>query len=164
VVRARAWWVLLLLAGCASDDLTAARPVPALDVPFFRCQVQPVLVARCAFLACHGSGTRYLRVYAPNRLRENVPPAMRNQPLTSAEEAANLASASGFVGDESHEAWLLAKPLDQNAGGLFHRGQDLYGGDDVFVTRSDPGYQLIDRWIQGETAPASCTPTEAVGP
>jgi hypothetical protein len=156
--------MMILLAGCASDDLLAPRPASTLDPNAFRCDVEPVLVARCAFFACHGSGQRPFRVYAPNRLRLDVAPIARNSPLTADEEAANLTSASGFTGDDSHPPLLLLKPLDVRAKGYFHEGQDLYKGDDVFLTTNDVGYQRIAMWIQGATEPAGCTPNEAVGP
>jgi hypothetical protein len=44
--------------------------LPALDLEFFKCNVQPVFDHKCAQLACHGSETdRALRIYARGRLR-----------------------------------------------------------------------------------------------
>lgn len=57
---------------CGTD---VNRPVesahlPALDFPFYECQVEPILDAKCSMLACHGTETgRALRVYARGRLR-----------------------------------------------------------------------------------------------
>ncbi len=160
----RAVLCALLAGACAADDLGAPRAGATLDQNAFRCDVEPVLVTRCAFFACHGSGQRPFRVYAPNRLRLDVAAVARNQPLTPAEEQANYDNASGFTGDESHAALLLLKPLDESVGGYFHRGQVLYQADDVFVKTDDPGYRQLAAWIMGKREPASCTPTSEIGP
>ena len=46
----------------------------------------------------------------------------------------------------------------------YHRGADLYGSEDVFMTKDDAGYQLLEKWIAGETAQSTCAPTTTVGP
>ena len=58
----------------------------------------------------------------------------------------------------------LSKPLDVDDGGAFHRGKSMYGGRDVFTTRSDLGFQKIDAWLRGADSSQGCTPSEEVGP
>lgn len=163
MVRPRALLVLAIAAGCAQDGLDAAATPPALDAPFFRCEVEPVLAARCAFLACHGSARRPFRLFARNRLRLDAPIDQRALPLSAAEEAANYDQARGFAGDATRPSLLLLKPLAEAAGGWYHRG-DLYGQGDVFASTDDPGYDAIARWTGGATAPADCTPADEVTP
>src|SRR5688572_20083779 len=92
--------VAALAAGCVQDGLDAPDEPPALDESYFRCEVQPVLAARCAFFACHGSATRPFRVYARNRLRFDVTAQERETPLRPAEERYNYEAARAFAGDE----------------------------------------------------------------
>jgi hypothetical protein len=154
---------LLLVAGCAVENPPAIAP--SLDRELFRCNVQPVLAARCAFPACHGTRTRPLAIFAPGRERLGVGWDRPTEPVTQAELDANFQLVSGFTTTTATgEPWLLAKPLAPDAGGYYHRGADLFGSEDVFTSKDDPGYQLLARWIAGETAPASCTPTVEVGP
>jgi len=156
--------LVVVVAGCVTN-LDAPAPPVALDRAYFRCDVQPVLAARCAFPACHGSARRPLAIYAPGRERYQVGWDRPTEGVTPYELDANFAIASGFATTTATgEPWLLAKPLATRAGGYYHRGADLYGGDDVFLTKDDPGYQLLAGWIAGASAPAGCTPITEVGP
>lgn len=161
----RALIVVALATACTQGGIDAPAPTTMLDRPFFTCQVEPVLVARCAFFACHGSARRPFHVLARNRLRDGVPDEQRETPLTTAEEDANYATALGFTGDGTRApALLLLKPLSTKAGGFYHRGATLYDRGDVFSSKSDPGYQILSSWLAGATAAPDCTPTTAVGP
>lgn len=151
-------------AGCETSGLDAPAELTALDANAFRCEVEPVLLARCAFFACHGSARRPFRVYAPERLRLDVPSEVRLLPLTEEEELANYDMARGFADATAGAPQLLSKPLAVEAGGAYHRGALLYGGQDVFSDRLDPGYVLLAEWIGGAAEPADCVPTEEVGP
>jgi hypothetical protein len=133
-----------------------------LDPEAFRCRVQPVVAARCAFAECHASARRPYRLYAVGRMRLGVDWARLEEPLTPAELAANYEVSRNFAVGEP--PLLAAKPLDTRAGGYFHRGADLYGEDDVFLSTDDPGYQVLADWIADGTAPSSCTPITEVGP
>ncbi|HET9991492.1 MAG TPA: hypothetical protein VFQ65_23345 [Kofleriaceae bacterium] len=155
--------MLLAIAGCAVDNPPAAAP--ALDRDGFRCTVQPVLAARCAFAACHGTRTRPFAIYAPGRERYQIGWDRPTAPITAAELDANFGIASGFTTTTATgEPWLLAKPLAVGEGGYYHRGADLYGAGDVFDTRDDPGYRALAAWIGGATAAPECTPITEVGP
>jgi hypothetical protein len=152
------------MGACVQDGLDAPEDVPELDAEYFRCEVQPVLAARCAFFACHGSATRPLRVYARNRLRFDVAAEQRETPLRPAELAFNYESARAFAGDPRRPALLLLKPLEEDRGGYVHVGATLYGRGDVFLDADDPGYAKLAAWLGGATAPAGCVETEEVGP
>lgn len=154
----------LALAGCVSD-IDAPDRAAALDREYFRCNVQPVLAARCAFPACHGTRVRPLAIYAPGRERYQVGWDRPTEPITQFELDTNFGIASGFTTTTSTgEPWLVSKPLATAAGGYYHRGADLFGREDVFLTKDDRGYQMLESWIAGQTAPSSCTPITEVGP
>ncbi len=156
---------LLCIAGAAcAPTLDEPRALPELDVPFFRCNVQPVLSARCSFMECHGSARRPLRLFSVQRLRLGVPWDDMARPLSDEEMTANYDRSRGFAGIDEEPALLLSKPLDTLAGGRYHRGQDLYGEEDVFTETSDPGYRLIEAWIAGAQADPDCEMTQEVGP
>jgi hypothetical protein len=159
------WWtVAVLLLGCQHTE----QPIPAaeLDPHAFRCEVEPVLTARCSTPVCHGSGRRPFRVFAVNRLRLNPQRAesgyVLNQPMTEEEHAANLEMTLGFAEAGDHDrSLLLLKPLDVEAGGYYHQGR--YAGVDVFSSEDDPGHRAIEAWLSGGTRPDDCVPREEVG-
>ena len=156
--------VLAALVGCVQDELDRSEPLPALDPHFFRCEVQPVLASSCAFMACHGNDERPFSVYAEQRYRLGISWRDYETPLTDEELAANLEVVSGFVArDGSDEHLLSEKPLDTRAGGWFHRGRDLFGDADVFLTRDDARYQVLRDFAAGATAQPSCAPREDLG-
>jgi len=152
---------LALAGGCTQDGLEEPSPPDELDHPFFRCRVESVLVRDCGFLRCHGSAQRPFRVYAPNALRNDVPRDRRAQPLTADEQDANYASALGFAGTDGKAALLLLKPLDEKAGGYYHRAATFYDRGNVFASSDDEGYATIAAWIAGATEAADCVPAEA---
>lgn len=148
-----------LLAGCAQSGLSEPAPPGALDEPYFRCKVQPVLVARCAFLACHGDPGRPYRLFARQQLRLGVPPRDRGIALTEAETRANHGATLAFARQglgEGADPLLLAKPLDEDGGGLFHRGREMYRGADAFSSRDDADYQVLVAWMGGAKADPAC--------
>ena len=123
------------------------------------------MAARCAFVACHGTDERPLRIYAEQKLRLGVEWVDYQTPLTDEERAANFRTLRDFVARGPGDAELLSeKPLDVSAGGLFHRGKDQFGTEDVFTSRDDPGYQIMRAFVDGEAADPACVPTEGVGP
>ncbi len=155
---------LIVAVGC--DVPEEAKALPTLDAADFRCNVQPVIAARCSFLACHGSGRRPFRAYARGRLRlEIARHEIVSSALSDAELGANFEMARGFAADDRFDrSPLLLKPLDPSAGGHFHVATDLFGTEDVFATADDPGYQKIAAWLDGNTSDAACRPTTEVGP
>jgi hypothetical protein len=155
---------IVLLAGCVTG-LDAPGAPSNLDRGYFRCNVQPVLATRCAFPACHGTQKRPLSIYSPGRQRYQVGWDRPTEPITAYELDANYGIAGGFTtANATGVAWLLAKPLATEAGGYYHRGQNLYGTDNVFLSKDDKGYRILASWIAGQAAPASCQPITEVGP
>jgi hypothetical protein len=148
--------ILLLVAGC-QPGLHDARSLAALDEPYFRCRVQPVLAKSCAAFACHGDGRRFLRVYARNRLRLGGDETARNAQMSVDEYAANFDSARALV-DVANPAgsFFVNKPLETAAGGFYHRGALIYGGGNVFVTRDDPDFKTLAAWVGGATEVPTC--------
>jgi len=143
----------LAVGGGACDELGDGGP--PLDFAFYRCRVQPVLEDRCAMPACHGDARRPLAIYARSRLRAIGEP-FDAAPLERAEIELNYVRASSFATWPPDAALLADKPLDERAGGSFHRGREMFGGDDVFVTTADPGYQTLLSWIAGELEDPTC--------
>ena len=90
---------------------------------------------------------------------------MRVRPVEDAEDG---------VRDPDHLRDLFFIPVDDDRLGFWRDWSEsvvdlpdehrLFGAEDVFTSKDDPGYQLLASWIAGETAPASCTPTVEVGP
>lgn len=159
VARTPGLLLLLTLSACTQEGIDARAELPGADEHYFRCQVQPVLARSCAFMDCHGNDERPLRIYAEQRFRLDVDWLEFETPLTGAELAANLKTVRGFIGpDEDHQALLSEKPLDARYGGMFHRGKDLYGTDDVFLDRQEPGYQVLRSFVEGESAAPDCQP------
>ena len=155
--------LLTMLSAC-QPDFNVPVASPPLDQPYFRCHVQTVLTKSCTMFACHGadgtSGTksRYFRVYARSRLRvAGTPEAMRNSIFTAAEYHANFIAASDLVDPAAaDDSLLLRKPLEQGAGGYFHRGADLYGQGNVFASRADADFVLLSTWAHGATEDPRC--------
>ena len=150
----------LLLLSCAQEGIEDSQPLPTLDIHFFRCKVQPVLAAGCAFMACHGNDERPLSIYAAKRYRKDIPWDDYELPLTPEELQDNLTIASGFVRPHNY---LAQKPLDSQAGGFYHQAKGLFGAQDVFSRADNPGYQILLQFAEGQRAAEDCQPTEETG-
>jgi hypothetical protein len=166
-MNARAAMALSVLScgmGACQPDFNVPVPSAPVDAAYFRCHVQPVLTKNCSMFACHGAdgnngtGARYFRLYARSRLRPvGVPEAMRNSTFTAAEYTANFVAAADLIDTGSRDdSLLLLKPLEQSAGGYFHRGADLYGQGNVFLTRDDPDFVVLSAWAHGATEVPQC--------
>ena len=150
--------------GCVQSGIDRKEDLPTVDEHYFRCEVQPVIAATCAFMDCHGTEERRLPLYAEQRFRLGISWDDYETPLTPEELAANLRAVRGFIARDPSEPQLLSeKPLDTRAGGMFHRGRDLYGTDDVFLSTDETGYKALRQFIAGMTANADCVPREDVG-
>lgn len=146
------------VAACALPNPEVGEP--DLDLAMFRCKVEPVLVERCAFPACHGSPDRALRLYAPNRSRYGLPGDSLGDPLTEQESELNFQATLGLAvhGPGYAEPLLVAKPLAQSLGGAWHGGAEQYGGQDVFGDVRDPDLATLRVWLEGATEDPSCEP------
>jgi hypothetical protein len=150
-------WILLgiVAAGCA--DVTngpAPDPSKTLDETVFDCNVQPILIRQCSYLACHGQAGTALRVYSVGKLRSTMPQNIDDleAPLGSDEIHANFLSATGFAATASDPSqnYLLLKPLPSSAGGYEHAGGAIYAGG-----TSDAQYVAIRAWLSGSGACAN---------
>jgi hypothetical protein len=146
----------LLLAACQSG-LDQAHPLPVLDEPYFRCNVQPILTQDCGAFACHGDGRRYFRLFGRERLRLGGTEATRSSALTADERASNFDNARGMVDAKNPAAsLLLLKPLEQAAGGYYHRGALIFNGGNVFADTSDPDFKKLAAWVNGAVDDPAC--------
>jgi len=152
--------VLLLSSACVQDGLDRqAEERVQLDSHFYRCQVQPLVTKSCAFMDCHGNDERPLRIYAEQRFRINPDWIDYEDVITEAELAANLRAMEGFVeGADGPGSLLTEKPLDARFGGRYHRGRDLYGVDDVFLSRDDADYKVLREFAAGAVDTPDCVP------
>lgn len=153
--RAHLALAALFLLGCRSD-LTEPNPLPALDEPYFRCRVQPILTKSCSAFACHGDGKRFFRIFARNRLRYGGTEEQRNAFLRPEERAFNFNAARAVVDPNDPSAsLLLLKPLEQSAGGYYHGALPL-GTSDVFPNRDDPDFKTLSAWVNGAKEDPAC--------
>jgi hypothetical protein len=147
--------------------------LPALDMSYFKCDVEPILDRGCSMMGCHGTDTgRYLRVYSRGRLRnseivDRVGSCLATGtvdlqeagsgtvmcegwlPHTATEWQKNFDSARSFMLGVSapEQSELLLQPV---VGGRPHVGVHLF-------TESDPDYQTLRAWLGGATRP-TCDP------
>ncbi len=150
------------LTACMQDNSPVTPPDLSFDT--FACEVQPVLAKSCSAPACHGSSARHFKVVAPARMRLSdqylvaraaLDPALVEDgvhpPLTDVELRFNYQQAMGFsrAGEPIAANQLLSRPLAVSAGGLRHAP-----AADVFIARTDPGFQAIARWLAGEVSEA----------
>jgi hypothetical protein len=155
---------VLLLAGCpAPDPSQGIDPTAmALDYNFFVCNVQPVLVRHCSYLACHGNPQHALRIYSPGKLREQDDGTRdtRDAILTADEVTHNYQSAMGMVltatpaqralPDVQH-VQLLGKPLARRAGGAEHHGIGIFPYYPAQQPSDDNEWNSLVAWVQGST-------------
>jgi hypothetical protein len=156
VKRVVALAVGLVAAACAVDNPTV-EPA-ALDEAMFRCRVEPVLVERCAFPACHGAADRPFRLHGPGRTRLEPAGQAYDAPMSEAEHRANWVSALGFATPAPgyDEALLVEKPLAPRLGGAYHGANRMYGGQAPFQSDADPGLMALRVWLDGAREEASC--------
>jgi len=143
---------LIFLALTACTEVNPPAPQPQVDEAFFRCDVQPVVTKWCSSFACHGDARRYFHVFARNRLRAQGTEAERNAPLTQEEMTSNFESARAMLAD----GLLTKKPLEQDAGGYFHRGATLFGEGNVFASENDPEWRVLNDWAAGKKEDPTC--------
>jgi hypothetical protein len=162
------WIGLAVLAGCATDPsqglATTQPPDEFLDYNQFVCRVQPILIRRCSFLACHGNPDHALRVYSPGKLRigDISTRALRDGSLTSDEVEYNFQSASGLIylssaaarsGPIVSQVPLLAKPLARRAGGAEHHGVGVFPVYPAQTLADDPEWGQLVGWVSGGFQP-----------
>ncbi len=144
-------------------------PLPALDLPYYRCAVQPVLERGCGALGCHGTETaRAFRLYARARLRHSEPvPGCDGGTVDLAAEgtgtvrcagAARLTATEWQRNFDGARAFAIGVPLIADVPLLVEpmAGSARVHADVKPFTPTDPAYVTIKNWLGGTTAPADC--------
>jgi hypothetical protein len=112
-----------------------------------------MLLRNCAFSACHGDEQRFFQVYGPGRTRLD-PKAMSSDPATTLEVQRSYDRARSMLltSSDVRDSLLLRKPLEMSQGGQGHKGVDA-AGRNVFASKRDPDYLLLEQWATGSGAP-----------
>jgi hypothetical protein len=141
--------LLLALSGCGADTPELAIQTP--DRMQFEAEVYPVLLRDCGFNACHGSGDRFFQVFGPGRARL-VAGTPSVDPMTPLEVAHTYERARSMIDPaDPARSLLLRKPLSTMAGGAGHEGVDELGRN-VYQSKIEPGYLVLQRWVLGLAA------------
>jgi hypothetical protein len=169
--------------GTAANKPSETAVLPALDLDFYKCNVEPILDRGCAQLACHGTETgRALRTYARGRHRHagemlletgcNKPGTMVpsenceggiecacwTAPHTTMEWQMNFDAARGF-GLDSKGTPIPAGQEDTSE--LISQpivGGKAHAGIKLFAS-GDPDHQTIKDWLSGKKLGMACTTT-----
>lgn len=168
--------------GTTSTKPAETATLPALDLNYFKCNVEPILDAKCSMLGCHGTETgRSLRVYSRGKLRDatvaiaQTPPAPTGC-MTSALSTCNGTNDCHCVGPHADQEWQrnydAARGLGLDAQGnpipaaqattsdLIQQpvvGGKSHAGVHLFKM-NDADYTTLESWLSGSTL-ASCDPT-----
>lgn len=147
--------------GCAPVE---ERPAPGaladLDERVFQTCVEPALLKRCSYAACHGREEMPFRLYSVGKLRVGAPASLEAllAPLAEQEHHANFMSSLGFSFRAPPEKNLLwRKALPARDGGYAHAGGAIFTGAD------DPAATALLDWLYGADRPCT-TPQAAAGP
>lgn len=164
--------------GTTNNKPVTSATLPALDFNYFKCNVEPILDAKCSQLGCHGTETGHpLRVYSRGRLRKSddtmILPANCNFPApqgstcigatpcyclgphTPNEFRRNFDAARGLKLDPQgapianpDQTELIHQPI---VGGATHASVHLFSANDA-------DHVLLKNWLNGMTL-ASCDPS-----
>ncbi|HEY4181096.1 MAG TPA: hypothetical protein VGM90_29835 [Kofleriaceae bacterium] len=139
--------LVVVTSGCSVTPGTL--DIPNANPQVFEDTVYPVLLADCAFNACHGNRDRFFSVFGPGRERLD-PNTAEYDPVTPYELAHSYTRAESMLYDEEGPGFSLfvRKPIPLALGGAGHKGDDLYGGT-VYSSIDDPHYLALYRWATG---------------
>lgn len=164
--------------GTTEDKPYEEATLPALDLEYFKCNIQPILDKKCAMLGCHGTEQgRALRVYARGKKRlggqmlsnpacggpattpsdgcDGSTLCLCAAPHTPAEWQKNYDAARGFGLDS------VGKPFPANkadksellaqpvVGGKPHMGIHVFD-------KTDADYATIKNWLTGSALGTPC--------
>jgi hypothetical protein len=165
--------------GTSAQKPTEAETLPALDMNFYKCNVEPIMNRKCSMLGCHGTEQgRALRLYARGRLRitgEMLTDSLNSclsqgmsfpsesctgsiecrcyfEPHTQTEWQRNFDSARGFALDAAGDP--IAAPDDSELIAQPIVGGKAHAGIHLF-RRDDADHDKLRRWLSGETL-ATC--------
>jgi hypothetical protein len=160
---------LLVVAGCHTYDpkqgfQSVVPPDQLLDYNQFVCNVQPLLVRRCSYLACHGNPDHALRIYSVGKLRLGATETreQRDTSLTADEIESNFQSAAGMVYGASPDERqagviqkipLLQKPLAARFGGGEHHGVAIFPQYPAASPDVDVEWNTLVKWVGGDKQP-----------
>ena len=139
---------LVAFQACRAEEASLAFPSP--DGKEFARDVYPVLLRDCgSTTSCHGASQRVFRVVGPGRARlserqDPLEPATAQEILLSYKRARTMLEP-----DSADLPLLLRKPLAMDAGGAAHGGSDRFGRN-VYASRRDPSYRILEHWARGE--------------
>ena len=161
---------VVALAGCPAPDnahglVTTGPPAQLLDYNEFVCEVQPVLIRHCSFLACHGNADHGLRVYSAGKLRLDdgaTTRAARDAKLSADEVTRNFESAVGTVYTSTpsdrqgldDRVPILVKPVRASFGGSEHHGVGIFPTTGHTLD-DDPEFGALAAWVRGKKATGS---------
>jgi hypothetical protein len=165
-----------LVAGCAPDPATqggltvTVHPDRFLDYNEFVCHVQPVLIKRCSYLACHGQADHAFRVYSLGKLRLGGATTRSERstvPLSTDEVERNFESASGVLYGASADDRqrinvqtlpLLSRPLAARFGGDEHQGVAVFPTWPNPTPDTDQEFIYLLNWVAGAGQPNPVDP------
>jgi hypothetical protein len=156
---ARTWIGLVALLGVACGETPKTTAFARREFQQFQREVYPVMLRDCGFPACHGSPTRFFRVFGPGRVRlpgaKGLPGAFD---LPTGDELSTTYSLALSMIDaaDAQRSTLLRKPLAVEAGGAGHLGVDKLGRN-IYRTTRDSGYVAIARWVLSPPPAAPAT-------
>jgi len=119
---------------------------PSLDFDFYREEVEPVLLsrragnARCVVCHSRGGGNAYMEPLSPGSDTYDEEQSLRNY-----QRIQRLVRPGAPL-----ESVLLVNPLSEEAG-----GSHWHGGGKHWTSQDAPEWQILARWVRGETGGAS---------
>jgi MYXO-CTERM domain-containing protein len=160
--------------GTSDCKPAASATLPALDLDYYKCRVQPIFQRGCGQMACHGTETeRQFRIYSRGRWRNDELVAHRGScgeaqgfkynlqddgsgtvmcagwyPHTATEFKKNFDSARSFMLDVTDPADSLIL-REAAKGGLPHAQVKLFSS-------TDADYQTIKSWLGGAKLGTTC--------
>ncbi len=168
--------------GTTHDKPSETATLPALDMDFYKCNVEPIMNKKCSMLGCHGTEEgRALRLYSRGRLRlagqsyvEERDSCLRPLDATTPSEncTGSLKCVCGWT-SHTDEEWQRnydsARGFALDPGGSPIPAEDvdtseliaqaIVGGKahaGVHLFRSgDPDHTTLQQWLSGATA-SSC--------
>ena len=165
--------------GTAATRPAETAALPALDPEYYECNVEPVLIAGCAQLGCHGTETgRGYRIYARGRLRVSGQTMIEPGCL----QAGTPHPSEECIGSVECRCWTLPQlPMERLRSFDAARGfaltedgarladtaesqllrQPMTGGGyphaGVFLwSQGDPNYTAVKSWLDGARLGSIC--------